>query len=467
MSKKFLLCFFMLFYVSGSSTGTLEWEWQHYTSKPSLKTQLIDYVFLKWDQKTDFYKGPFYFDSHIQAEYNFDRSEIFYFNIPELYFFYKYDMEKSFYFIDSIELNVGRKIKDWSLADEYWDMGLWNPLTRWNPLHPVTNGLTGAFLYLESSRWSVDVFLGALHLPGQEAQFIEKNGEAYSRSRWFFPLPDEVDQLNIDIDYFTRTPFIFDVLFQPSYLLSLKTWSKTLETDYWMKWSIADKPVNHLFFVLNKENLYRIGKEKGAVGNINQNITTLPVRQRILSAEWGLDYRDFSAVFTLENTKMKEVAISPEGWDFTSQRENFTYFSALFKYNLSDFSHLFKDNFLSESFIQFAYIQSWFRNYNFNGKNKGKPPSILRRYKVLEGIGVDWQTEFLSSGGLRRVFTLNYRYFFVNRGGWLFAKTLYYIAPDTFASMEINVLGAKGDIDYFFNRFRHNDYFSWSLAYEF
>ena len=153
---------------------------------------------------------------------------------------------------------------------------------------------------------------------------------------------------------------------------------------------------------------------------------------------------------------MREESVSPEGWDFTSQRENFTYFSTLFKYG-----------FLPKSFIQFAYIQSWFRDYSFNSKNDGKSPSVLRRYKVLEGIGVDLQTEFSSSKDLRRVFALNYRYSFLNKGGWLFVKTLYYIAPDIYASMAINVLGAKGNMDYFLNRFRHNDYFSWSLVYAF
>ena len=458
MNKNNGLIFFMLFYVFSSSASTVELEWQSYTSAPSLETQLKDYVFLKWDQKTDFYAGPFYFDSHIQAEYGLDRSEIFYFNIPELYFFYKYDLNKTLYYIESIELNVGRKIKVWSLADEYWDMGLWNSLSRWEPLHPVTNGLIGSFFTLKARQWSVDFFLGALYLPNQEAQFIERDGEAYSNSRWFSPLPNRVDTLNINIDYFTHSPFIFDILFQQSYLLSFKTWSRVSEADYWVKWSIADKPVNHLFFVLNKRNLFNIGKEKGAVGNVKQDITILPVRQRILSMEWGLDYNNFSGIFTVENTKMKEVDTSPEGWDFLNHRESFTYFSALLKYS-----------FLPQSFIQLAYIQSWFKNYNINAIDlaKKKNPSILRRYKVLEGIGVDWQTEILSSKGLSRIFALNYRYSFSNKGAWLFVKALYYITPKIYASMTVDILGAEERKGYFLSQFRHNDYFSWKLAYDF
>lgn len=457
-SRGLLFFFFTLFYSFGAGASSLMFELQHYTSAPALKSQLTDYALLKWDQKTDFHKGFFYFDSHIQAEYGLDRSEFRYFNIPELYFFYKYDLQKALYHIQSIELNVGRKIKIWSIADEYWDMGLWNPLSRWNPLHPQTSGLVGSFLTLKARQWTADFFLGALHFPNQETQTIQKDRAIYSHSRWFSPLPHRVDVLNIDIHYFTHKPFIINTLFQQSYLLNIKTWSEASEPRYWMKWSIADKPVNHLFFVLNKTKLFHIGQEEGAVGNVHQNITILPVRQRLLSSEWGLDYKNVSAVFTLENSKMKEEDIPPEDWDFLNLRGNFTYFSTILKYNFS-----------SKHFVRGAYIKSWFKNYDItNTDNTGeKHPSILRRYKVLEGIGLDWQTEFVSSRGLKRILTLNYCYSFLNEGSWLFVKALYYISPKIYTGLTFDILGAKNNDHYFLGLFRHNDYFAWSLAYDF
>jgi len=457
--KKFFWFFcFILFYAFHSLASQLELEWQHYISESSLKTQLQDYVFLRWDQKTDFNYGPLYFDSHFQMEYGLDKSDFFYFNIPELYFSYEYSFKKSRYSIESIELNVGRKIKAWNLADEYWEMGLWNPLSRWNPLHPVTSGLTGAFLTFMSSHWSVDFFLGALFFPNQEAQLIEKDGEIYSNSRWFYPLPDEVDQLNIGINYFIYSPHIFDILFRSSYLLSLKTWSETPEAYYWMKWSIADKPVNYLFYVLNNKERLKMKKEKGTAGKIHQTITSLPVRQGLLSMEWGLDYGSLSTVFTLENTRMKEVETSPEGWDFLNRRENFTYFSALVKCNV-----------WSNSFIRLAYIQPWFKNYNLDSVNPAevKPPSVVSRYKVLKGIGVDWQTKLISSQDLPRIFSLNYRYSFLGEGAWFFVKALYHFTSQVYAVIAFDILGAENGALYFFSRFRHNDYFSWRLVYDF
>ena len=456
--KKKTLLFFMLFYIPSSLASTLELEWQHYISAPALKSQLENYVLLKWNQKTDFHIGSFYFDSNFQSEYALDRSKTFYLNVSELYLFYKYQLNKPLYSIQSIELIIGRKIKPWSLADKHWEMDLWNPLNRWNPLHPITNGLIGSFLTLNSKKWSVDFFVGPLHVPNLEAPFTRKNNEIHSSSRWFYPVPNQADIPGgyMDIYYKIQSPFIFNVL-QPSYLASFKTWSKNLKTHYWLKLSVASKPVNHLFFVRNKTNLINIGKEKDAKSNIGQTITFLPVRQRLISLEWGFDYSSFSSIISLENIKMKEVDKSPKGWDFINSREDFTFFSALLKYS-----------FLPDNFIQIGYLQSWFQNYNPAAESSQTvPPSILERYKLLEGVSFDWQTKFSSATGLLRILTLKYRYSFLNRGAWLFIKVLYHITPQLYSSVAFDILGAKKKEDYFLNRFLHNDYFSWRLAYDF
>ena len=458
MRKSLIIIF--IFYTFHSLASTFELEWQHYTSAPSLKTQVRDHVFLNWEQKTDFYKGPFYFDSHIQAKYALDRSGLVYFDIHELYFFYKYKLNQSSYFIESIELNIGRKIKHWSVGDKYWNMGLWNPINTWNPLHIVPSGITGSLLTLNSRRWSFDFFLGAIHLPSRGPQFKRKDGEAYSGSRWFVPLPDQVNvlgQTNMDVYYSTQKPFLLDTLFQQSYLLSFKTWSQIEKTYYWMRWSFADKPVNHLYFVLNTDKLLKI--EKTSKPFIDQIISFLPVRQIIFSAEWGFDYDRLSTFFTLENTKMKEVSSSPQGWDFVSGREDFTYFSALIKYR-----------FWSNNFLQMGYLRSWFQDYSLELdklQNK-KTPYILNKYKILHGISLDWQIEFMSSRGLSRVFNLSYQYSLLNEGAWLSAKALYHINPKLYFSATLDILGAKGkEKKYFLSQFRHNDYFSWRIGYAF
>ena len=448
--------FCICFYAFNSLASTVELEWQHYTSAPILKTQGQDYALLKWDQEIDYQTSPFYFDSHFKVELSLDKSQFTYFTVPELYVSYRYDLKQPLYFIESIEGTLGRRIKNWSLADEYWDMSLWNFSSLWNPLHPVSEGLIGAFLTFNAHRWSVESFAGALYLPNQEIKILKKDGRLYSHSRWFFPTYRQVDRLKLNIDYSIDDPFIFDVLFQPSYLLSLKTWSKTMSANYWIKLSMADKPVNYKFFVLSQTRLFNIGRKKGSVGVINQSLSILPVRQSILSVEWGLDYKNFSAVFTVESIKTQEDELSPKGWGFLYQRENFNYFSSLLKYA-----------FQPENFIQLAYIQSWFKDGNhLSGR---ETPFIFKKYKVLGGLGLDWQTKILSSKNLPRIFTLNFRknFFNENKGEWLFVRFLYYITSDIYTEVTADILGGNRNEDYLLNMFRHNDYFSLGLGYDF
>ena len=456
MFQKSILSFFVLFCASYTSANEIKLEWQHYTSSPSIKEQLSDYALFKGDYKLDFTKGPFYFDSRFLMEYGLDRSEFSYFNIPEIYLYYKYDLEKPLYFVKSIQVSLGRKVRNWSVGDEYWDLGLWNSLSRWNPLHPVDNGLIGSFFTFTADQWESNFFLGALYVPDQNVQIIEieEEGRIYSHSRWFSMLPAQVRPFNINIYYSGYKPIFSDVLFQQSFLFSFKTWSKTPEVFYWMKWSFANKPTNHLFYVLNQNDRLQVERKKGGELFINQEITIFPVRQRILSTEWGLDYKNLSLTFSLENTKMKSASVLLKEWNFAQDQDDFTYFSTLLKYH-----------YLEDSFVRLAFIQSWFKNVS----SSQQISSLVERGKILEGVGVDWQTKLFSHTKQPLFFYLKYQYSFSDEGAWLSVKTIYYMTPKIYTELAIDVLGAftQSKTRSFLKKFRHNDYFTWSLAYDF
>ena len=428
-------------------------EWQHYTSPPRVKEQLSDYVLFKGNYKKDFTKGPFYFDSEFQLEHGLDRSQFFYFNVPEFYLNYKYELEKFLYSVESIQVGLGRKAEEWSLADEYWGLSLWNTQNRWNPLHPSSNGLIGSFFTFKAKQWESRFFIGAVYLPDQEIQIIEKEGRIYSHSRWFSALSSQVNPFDINIDYSIDKPFIFDLLFQQSFLFSLKTWSKTSEFSYWMRWSFADKPVNHLFHISNINNSLQVEKKEGGRIFVNPELTIFPVRQRILSTEWGLDYKKLSAVFSLENTRMKPKSVLPQKWSFVKDRSDFTYFSALLKYD-----------YLRGSFLRLAFIQSWFRGDWISRQAS----SIMGRWRVLEGAGLDWQTQFFSHKNQPLYLTVKYQHSFLDQGDWLYAQALFYMTDKIYTEFTVNVLGALAHLDHtFFKKYKHNDYYTWGLAYDF
>ncbi|MCZ0932849.1 MAG: hypothetical protein OXJ52_06840 [Oligoflexia bacterium] len=461
MFQKNALSVFALFCAFFSYANEVKLEWQSYTSSPSAKEQSSDYALLKGDYKLDFTKGPFYFDSHFLWEYGLDRSKFAYFNVPELYLYYKYELKAPLYFVRSIQVSLGRKAQSWSQGDEYWDLGLWNPLTRWNPLHPSDSGLIGYFLTFTANQWESNFFAGAIHLPDQEVRTIKEGGRSYSHSRWFSILPEGVapfpdkKQIILDLFYLRENPFIRDILLQQSFLFNLKTWSKTPEVFYWMKWSFANKPVNHLFYVSNTNNSLRVEEKEGGEVFVKPKFTVFPpVRQRILSTEWGLDYRDISITFSLENTKMKPASILSKDWSFLQEQADFTYFSALLKYN-----------YLEDSFFRLAFIQSWFARSDFSQR----APSIVGRGKILEGMGVEWQTQLFSHTNQPLFFNLKYQYSFLDEGAWFSAKAVYYMTSKIYTELTADVLGAfePSKNNSFLKRFKHNDYFTWSVAYDF
>ena len=459
MFQKNILFVFAFFYALFSQADTVELEWQSYLSSPSSKEQLSDYALFKGDYKLDFIKKPFYFDSQFLWEYGLDRSELVYFNVPELYFYYRYDLKKPLYFVQSIQVSLGRKARSWSQGDEYWDLGLWNPLNRWNPLHPSDNGLVGSFFTVIADHWESNFFVGAIHLPNQEVQTIKEGGRAYSRSRWFSILPEEIvpfpdkEQIVLDLFYLRDNPVISDVLLQQSVLFNFKIWSKTPEVFYWMKWSFANKPVNHLFYVSNTKNSLQVEKEEGGEVFIKPKFTIFPVRQRLLSTEWGLDYKDVSVTFSLENAKMKPASILPEDWSFLQDPSDFTYFSTLLKYN-----------YLHDSFFRLAFIQSWFA-----GRASLQRSPIVGRGKILEGIGAEWQTKLFSHTNQPLFLYLKYQYSFLDEGAWFFAKAVYYMTSKIYTELTMDVLGAfeSSKNNSFLKKFKHNDYFTWSVAYDF
>ena len=458
MIKKY--CFFFLcFYSPCLFAGSAQIEWQHFTSKPSLKEQLSDYLLFKGNYPLSWIKEPFSIQSRFLMEYSLDRSDFFYFNTSELFFSYKYDLKNSFYSINSIKIELGRKIKQWSKGDEYWKLGLWNPLIYWNSLHPETSGLIGSFINFQSKQWSADFFIGALYLPhSQPKLIIEDNKSSYTHSRWVTSLPLKVNPYNLNIYYSTLKPFLFDFLFQQSFAASFKTWSKTANSFYWLKWSIADKPSNRLYHVLNKAKRFKIDSQKNDPAFVDQTISILPVRQRILSTEWGLDYKKVSTNFTLEYTEAKEDNLNKsKDWFFIHSREDFTYFSFLLKYKYKE-----------KSQFELGWIQSLFKNFNIYEQEEKEPPGILSQTHILNGWGIGWSAVFKNHKGLPCSFNIKYQHSFLNKGDWLSGKLLYYITPRFYSQWTVDILGVKNEENSsFLKSFKHNDYWTWSLAYDF
>ena len=481
--QKTVIAFFLIFFCAHQavSSGSVKLEWEHYFSNPVISDQLTDYVFLKGDYDLEFTKGPFDFKFQFKLEHSLDYRNWTYWDVPELFLFYKYDFEKFFYTIESIEFYLGRQIKVWSEGDKYWSLGLWNPAIRWNPLNPIISGNIGSFVTFKSNNWESDFFIGALHIPDSLTHLDIRDHRFYTYSRWRVIFPQKVDRSNLDIYYTSPIPFLFDLINQRSFFASFKTWSEKSDSNYWIKWSFADKPTNHFYWIMNKTGKLKFSSETKQkpwqIKTINNKISRLKSsskkdspavfvdqiinvvlsRQRILSTEWGMDYKDFSVIFSLENTKIKEEkTLNKDRWSFINSRDSFTYFSLLLKYN-----------YLDNSFIELGWIQSWFSKYN-SYVNTAQIPRFFSQNKILEGLGLSWENRDALLKNLPLFFKLKYQYSFLDQGAWLSAKVSYYMSAKTYVECSVNILGSKRtDSKSFLDRFKHNDYFTWSFAHDF
>ncbi len=93
----------------------------------------------------------------------------------------------------AFEISVGRRRQPWSTLDENWGFGLWQPVNRFDGLHPTEQGLAGIFAALESNLVSITAFVSPLFIPEQGATFEVSNGNFESHNPWFSKPPNSVE----------------------------------------------------------------------------------------------------------------------------------------------------------------------------------------------------------------------------------------------------------------------------------
>ena len=459
--KRAFLFLLAIFYSFTSWGNFIELEIDHYSSKPIIPQQIQTYSFLKGMYDFDLEKRGLDFRSQFQFEHSLDFTKWFYFEIPHFFLSYKYDFKKDFYNIQSIEVSLGRKKQSWSEGDSYWGFGLWNPLILWNPLHPKEKGSVGSFLTLNANRWKSDFFIGAFHFPDSVPHFQEKNQETYTHSRWGAILPKKVDRYDLNIYYTLNRTFVFDYINQRSFFASFSTWSQVEESRYWIRWSIAYKPTNHIYYLLNDSKRLRISATESHPDAmyVDQHLTGVNARQRILSTEWGLNYKKLSMIFSLENANIKDDSLlENKGWSFFRSAESFTYFSMLTKYQ-----------YLDKGFFEMGFLQSWFEDYNSYSQNDILPV-FLTQHRISNGFSIAFDHQGFYSKNLPYSLKLKYQYSFSNKGGWLSTEFLFYLSSKVYTKLSANILGVgiSNEIpSSFLENFYYNDYFTWSLAYDF
>lgn len=144
-------------------------------------------------------------------------------------------------------LMLGRKKSNWSELDARWNLGVWEPVFKWNPINPERQGLTGLFLYFPGQYLDIELMGSPLYLPDQGPSFqVNEDGEFEKGNPWFKRPADSVRVVpggeTSRVEYNFKRPTDTDVVMQNTY--SARGRFKYEQIS--LQGSYAYKPMNQL-----------------------------------------------------------------------------------------------------------------------------------------------------------------------------------------------------------------------------
>jgi hypothetical protein len=148
------------------------------------------------------------------------------------------------------ELRVGRKKEKWSDIDTRWNLGLYQPLFKWNPLLPEEQGLTGIFISIGRSDlaipWGMTLMGSPLFIPDQGAGFEIQNGRFVKNNPFFQTPPSQVQVQNqVDaIEYTIERPDTNDIIMNRSF--AARAFVGDELDGFYAQLASAYKPMNQL-----------------------------------------------------------------------------------------------------------------------------------------------------------------------------------------------------------------------------
>lgn len=383
----------------------------------------------------------------LSSGYAFGSPMLSYLNVTEFYFNLSSQEDSS-----EPRFTFGRRNYMWSFVDQDWNLGLWEPVFKSNPLNPSAQGLTGIFMDSDIDSIHMTMFASPLYIPSQGPSFEIENGTFIKGNPWFrrppetFRFSSEVSKIDYQFDRPKETQVVFQTSvggkFQFNYL---ETQSIALTHIY--------KPMNELGLSYNA--ILDISQDKGIV-----SIYPQVVYHTLTSLESVNTFSDFKIGLnvTLDRPR-NESALWKEGWTRPEFQEAQIY----------------------SQFIEWNYSKNHkmgFKNLNiFNGEVKevgewgdARRPSISARYPYRQAHGVylkdRWKlgrNEWFSAGA-------EYSWSNLNEFDILKAQASYTLNRNWKLDSELIFVDAKDTTVQNFNEiaeYRNNDRFMMGATYVF
>lgn len=216
-------------------------------------TQKTNYQFVGAQLKTDpFSENDFKLD--VSGGVAMGAPLLNYLNISEFYVQSQQNESETFY--------LGRKRMLWSELDARWDMGVWEPVFKWNPLAPERQGLTGLFWQVDKQFYNLMLFASPVYFPDQGPSFEIENGSFVKGNPWFRRPPESIRIWSeaTAIDYKFEKPNETQIVLQNSFGMKMAFGDpQALRAQL----SYIYKPANQL--AIGYEGMLNVGQLKGAV----------------------------------------------------------------------------------------------------------------------------------------------------------------------------------------------------------
>ena len=146
-----------------------------------------------------------------------------------------------------LSLLLGRAKETWSRLDDQWSLGLWQPLFRYDWVRPEAQGLSGAFISMETANARLVLFGSPIFIPEQGPPFELVDGRFSSPSPWFSGPPRDVILFGHrdELRYSVQTPSVGSVVSHVS-AGAMAQLGDPSQDGLWAQASYAYKPRNQL-----------------------------------------------------------------------------------------------------------------------------------------------------------------------------------------------------------------------------
>ncbi len=356
-----------------------------------------------------------------------------------------------------IEVYVGRKTEEWSALDEQWKLGVWQPMARWDYIHPESLGLTGAFVKLGKSSVRVRLFATPFFLPDQGPNFELKDGHFQSNNRWFWSPQTEIGVLSQPSNIFfdLNRPSEGEVIQHAGFGASLDL--GTGRRGAWARFSYAQKPRNQLH--LGIDGQLQIFKE----GRTQVTIHPEVVYHDVATVEAGWKSRDLSLWGSITHDQPRDPDL-PEDWVQSELKEIYI-FGGLLEHSLRFIGW-------NRSRLRYSYMQidegKDFANTSLLG---GTVDSSLDRFMFKKVFSTEWVQRFEFTRHFFMRSGIKYLYSIPDDAGLFSLKTEFLIGPHFILDLSADVLGASEKADEagtgLMTRYRSNDRIAMGLTYVF